>query len=81
MTACLLLAGTECAVAEPIPDVPPLNTVHCRLYTCAEATRDEYCQLPTTRDEYFHQPRRPMLLAQKADIRNQRLFRLNQNIK
>ena len=34
----------------------PLNTVHCRLYTCAGATRDEYFQLRNTRDEYFHQP-------------------------
>ena len=42
VTACLLLAGTESAQAEPVPAVPQLNTVHCQLYTCAGATRDEY---------------------------------------
>ena len=56
MTACLLLAGTESALAEPVPSVPTLNTLHCRMYTCAGATWDEYFELPTTRDEYFHQP-------------------------
>ena len=61
-----LLAGTESAQADPVLAVPPLNTVHCRLYTCAGSTRDEYFQLRTTRDEYLHQPWRPMLLAQKA---------------
>ena len=60
------LAGTESAQADPVLAVPPLNTVHCRLYTCAWPTRDEYFQLRTTRDEYFHQPWRPMRLAQKA---------------
>ena len=64
MTACLLLAGTESAQAELVTAVPPLNTVHCRLHTCAGATRDDYLQLPTTRDEYIHQPLRPMLLEQ-----------------
>ena len=59
-------AGTESAQADPVFAVPPLNNVHCRLYTCAGPTRDEYFQLRTTRDENFHQPWRPMLLAQKA---------------
>ena len=54
MTACLLLAGTESAQAEPAPAVPP--TEHCQLYTCAGATRDENFQLHTTRNEYFRQP-------------------------
>ena len=48
MNACLLLAGTESAQAEQGPAVPPLNTVHWQVYTCAGATRDEYLQLPTT---------------------------------
>ena len=48
------LAGTESAQADPVPAVSPLNTVHCWLYTCAGATRDEYFQLCNTRDEYFH---------------------------
>ena len=43
------------AQAEPVPAVTPLNTVHCGLYTCTGATRDEYFQLTNTRDEYFHQ--------------------------
>ena len=60
------MAGTESAQANLVPAVPPLNTVHCRLYTCAGATRDEYIQLRTNRDEYLDQPLRPMLLAQKA---------------
>ena len=60
------LAGTESAQADPVLAVSPLNTVHCRLYTCAGTTRDEYFQLRTTRDEDSHQPWRSMLLAQKA---------------
>ena len=31
---------------------------------------DEYIQLRTNRDEYFHQPLRPMLLAKKAGWRS-----------
>ena len=54
MTACLLLAGTESDQAEQVPAVRPWKTVHCQLYTCAGATRDEYFQLPSTRDEYYH---------------------------
>ena len=49
MTARLLLAGTKYAQAKLVLAVPPLYTVHCGLYTCAGATRDEYFQLPTTR--------------------------------
>ena len=45
------LAGTESAQADPVPAVSPLNTVHCRLYTCAGATRDEYFQLRTIREQ------------------------------
>ena len=46
MTACLLLASTESTQAEPVPAVPPLNTVYCQLYTIAGATRDEYIHQP-----------------------------------
>ena len=69
------LAGIESAQADPVPAVTPLNTVHCQLYTCAGATRDEYFQLRNTRDEYFqlrntrdeyfHQPWWPMLQHRK----------------
>ena len=37
MTTHLLLAGTESALAGPGPAVDTLNTVNCRLYTCAGA--------------------------------------------
>ena len=68
------LAGTEFAQADPVSALPPLNTVHCRLYTCAGQTRDEYFQLLTTRDENFHQPWLPMLPAQKAVWRSALVF-------
>ena len=52
MNVCMLLAGTESAQVELVPAVPPLNTVHCRQYKCAEPTGDEYFKLSTTRYEY-----------------------------